>query len=134
MNQIQVIGNAVQDGQIRHTKTGVPVGTLRIAVNERYFDKKTNEWKDSTTTFIDVVGWDKKAAQLGDVKKGTKVFTMGKLSVREFDKKDGSKGQSVEISAEQFHEIMHGKSRGDAMAVVAGTRVPTPFEEESLPF
>ena len=39
LNKVMLIGNLVQDPEVRRTSTGVAVSTLRVAVNESYQSK-----------------------------------------------------------------------------------------------
>jgi single-strand DNA-binding protein len=105
MNQIQIVGNVVANAELRTTKTGKQVGEVRVAVNERYFDKEKKEWKDGKTEFFNVIGWDNKGKSIAGLEKGNRVLAIGKLSSREYKKKDGSSGFAVEITAEQVFKV-----------------------------
>src|SRR5207302_1758437 len=43
---ITVVGNLVDDPELRFTPSGAAVANFRIASTPRTFDKQTNEWKD----------------------------------------------------------------------------------------
>jgi single-strand DNA-binding protein len=44
--QITVVGNLVDDPELRFTPSGAAVANFRIASTPRTFDRQTNEWKD----------------------------------------------------------------------------------------
>ena len=43
---ITMIGNLVDDPELRFTPSGAAVAKFRVASTPRYLDKATNEWKD----------------------------------------------------------------------------------------
>lgn len=65
---------------------------VRVAVGQGY--KKDGEWVDTGTTWYTVTG---REDDIGHVRKGDKVrLDDARLETREFDRKDGSKGQAFE--------------------------------------
>lgn len=67
---------------------------VRVAVGQGYKNKDTGEWVDTGTTWFTITG---RADDIGHVRKGDKVrLDDARLETREFDRKDGSKGQAFE--------------------------------------
>lgn len=67
---------------------------IRVAVGQGYKNKDTGEWVDTGTTWFTITG---RADDIGHVRKGDKVrLDDARLETREFDRKDGSKGQAFE--------------------------------------
>lgn len=65
---------------------------VRVAVGQGY--KKDGEWVDTGTVWYTVSG---RADDIGHVRKGDKVrLDDARLEAREFERKDGSKGQAFE--------------------------------------
>lgn len=82
---------------------------LRVAVGQGYKDKNSGEWKDTGTAWYTVTG---RAEDLAHVSKGDKVrVDEARLEVREFQRKDGTTGQSFETS---FGSITVLESKGSA--------------------
>ena len=48
---ITVVGNLVDDPELRFTPSGAAVANFRIASTPRTFDKQSNEWKDGDSLF-----------------------------------------------------------------------------------
>ena len=48
---ITMIGNLVDDPELRFTPSGAAVAKFRVASTPRYLDKNTNEWKDGDSLF-----------------------------------------------------------------------------------
>lgn len=97
---IHVAGNATRDPELRFTQSGVAVCTLNLACNNR-IKGADGEWKDDEPVFIAVTAW----RQLGEnvaasVKKGDRVMVTGPLKLRKWEKEDGTKGSSLEMTAD----------------------------------
>ena len=43
---ITIVGNLVNDPELRFTSSGQAVASFRVASTPRFLDKQTNEWKD----------------------------------------------------------------------------------------
>ena len=98
--RIQEVGRLVQDPQIKYTSTGKPVATVNVAFNKRRKDPQTGEWVDAGALFVRCTAWDQMAENVSNsLSKGDEVFVSGELSMREYDRTDGSgKGQSLECN------------------------------------
>jgi len=54
---ITMIGNLVDDPELRFTPSGAAVAKFRVASTPRYLDKQTNEWKDGESLFLQCQIW-----------------------------------------------------------------------------
>jgi single-strand DNA-binding protein len=98
---------------------GKAILEFSVASNE-----KSREGAD-TTTWVRCSIWEKRATALAQyVAKGTAVTVVGKLTVREYDRKDGSKGHSVEMAVSEI--ALQGSKRDGAGA---GQRSAQPAAE-----
>lgn len=97
MSTITVDGRLVADPDLRFTPSGRAVAKLTVAENHRR--KDGDQWVDDGASFWDVTVWGKRAENLADLTKGTPVLATGTPRIREFERKDGTKGRSVEITA-----------------------------------
>ncbi|MCB4207354.1 single-stranded DNA-binding protein [Arthrobacter sp. UM1] len=92
------VGTSVESGT---TATGHPTAQFRLALNHRYFQSKSNEWITGPTSWVTVLAYRRLAQNLHtSVGKGDRVIVTGRLSVREWQAQDGSRGRTVEIVAE----------------------------------
>ncbi|SDQ04343.1 single-stranded DNA-binding protein [Quadrisphaera sp. DSM 44207] len=97
---ITLVGNLVDDPELRFTPSGAPVATFRLAVNERRQNPQTKEWEDAGASFYRVSGWRSMAENVSEsLRRGTRVIVVGDLMIRQYDKQDGRKGVSPEITA-----------------------------------
>jgi len=88
------------DVELRFTPGGKAVASVPLVFNKRKKNQQTGEWEDAGSMFVRGTAWD----QLGEncaetLSKADEVIVTGELSVREYDRKDGSgKGQSIELN------------------------------------
>jgi len=107
---ITVIGNLVKDPEKKDLGSGKVLAKLRLASTERFQDSD-GTWKDGDTAFYDVVCWRTLAENVSsNLTKGNKVIVHGKLKYREFDRKDGTKGNAFEIDATDVGQSLSIKS------------------------
>jgi single-strand DNA-binding protein len=87
-----------KDPEIRWTPQGKAVCELPLVFNKRVKNRDTGEWEDAGSMFVRGAVWDQAAENCANsLAKGDQVMVSGELSVREFERKDGSKGQSIEL-------------------------------------
>ena len=99
INRVVVSGNLTRDPELRSTPGGTSVCSLRIAVNSRRKDD-SGQWVDKPNYF-DVTVWGAQGENCAQyLAKGRPVAVDGRLDWREWEAKDGSKRQSVDIIAD----------------------------------
>ncbi len=97
---VTLIGNIVDDPELRFTPSGAAVANLRLAVNERRKNATTGEWEDGDTSFYKVTVWRQAAENVTEsLSKGLRVIVHGDLKLRQFERQDGTKGLSAEVDA-----------------------------------
>lgn len=98
LNKMLLIGNLTKDPEVRYLPSGKAVATLRVAATEKY--KTTTGEQKEDTLFVDTVVFGRQAETCGQyLKKGRPVFVEGRLRIRDYDARDGSKRRAVEIVA-----------------------------------
>ena len=98
MSEITVIGNVAKP-ELRFTQSGTPVFGFSLAQSHRKKDQ-SGQWQDDGTTWRKVTVWDQKGELLAEhISQGDRVIVLGQERIREYDKQDGSKGQSLELNA-----------------------------------
>ena len=77
---ITMIGNLVDDPELRFTPSGAAVAKFRVASTPRYLDKTTNEWKDGESLFLQCQIWRQAAENVAEsLTKGMRVILSGRL-------------------------------------------------------
>lgn len=114
MNKIMLIGNLGKDPEMNYTPNGVAVTKFSLAVNRR--TTAANGERQEETEWFNVVAWRQLAETCNNsLRKGSKVFIKGRLSVRKYTDKTGIERTSVEVAATDM-EIVTPKEKQTAPA------------------
>lgn len=98
--QICLVGNLTRDIEMRYTAGGQATCRFGLAVNRRWQDKQTGDWKEETSYF-DVVCWRELAENCAEsLRSGARVVVSGRLEQRSYEK-DGQKRSVVEVVADE---------------------------------
>jgi len=99
--QITIVGNLVDDPELRFTPSGVAVARFRVAATPRAFDKQANEWKDGESVFLSCQVWRQYAENVAEsLTKGTRVIVVGRLRQRSYETNAGEKRTVYEVEAD----------------------------------
>ncbi|MAS56010.1 MAG: single-stranded DNA-binding protein [Pimelobacter sp.] len=99
---ITVVGNLVDDPELRFTPSGAAVANFRIASTPRTFDRQTNEWKDGDALFLSCAVWRQAAENVAEsLQKGMRVVVQGRLKQRQYETREGEKRTVVELEVEE---------------------------------
>jgi single-strand DNA-binding protein len=107
---ISLTGYVATQPVTRLVKTGVTNVSMRVAWTPRRQDRASGEWIDGNTSYATVICWRKLATNAAVcLRKGDPVTVHGRLSVREFQDKEGRARTSVEIDASSVgHDLNRG--------------------------
>ena len=115
---ITMIGNLVDDPELRFTPSGAAVAKFRVASTPRYLDKATNEWKDGESLFLQCQIWRQAAENVAEsLTKGMRVILSGCLKQRSYETKEGEKRTVFEVEVDEV-----GPSLRNATAKVTRTQ------------
>jgi single-strand DNA-binding protein len=99
---ITVVGNLVDDPELRFTPSGAAVANFRIASTPRTFDKNSNEWKDGDALFLSCSVWRQAAENVAEsLQRGMRVVVQGRLKARTYETREGEKRTVFEIEVEE---------------------------------
>ena len=85
-NNVSIAGNLVADPELRYTKGGAAIASLRVAVNRRW--NKDGEWEEETS-FFDVTAWAQIAENCAEsLTKGMRVVVTGRLEEQRWEDKE----------------------------------------------
>lgn len=100
-NTVTICGSMGRDPDLRFTPTGQAVATFSVAVNRRWQDRQTQEWREDTD-WIDCVAWGSLAENCAEsLTKGCRVIVTGRFSQRSWNTEDGQKRSKVEVVADE---------------------------------
>ncbi|MFJ2708862.1 single-stranded DNA-binding protein [Streptomyces sp. NPDC087428] len=99
---ITIVGNLVDDPELRFTPAGAAVAKFRVASTPRVFDKQTNEWKDGEGLFLTCSVWRQQAENAAEtLTRGMRVIVQGRLKQRSYEDREQVKRTVYEIDVEE---------------------------------
>ncbi|MGQ0629862.1 MAG: single-stranded DNA-binding protein [Sporichthyaceae bacterium] len=99
---ITLVGNLVDDPELRFTPSGAAVAKFRIASTPRVMDRQTNEWKDGESLFLTCNVWRQAAENVAEsLQRGTRVIVQGRLKQRSYETKEGEKRTVYEVEVDE---------------------------------
>ncbi len=117
MNDIEftVVGNVVNDVELRFTRAGDPVASFRVAQSTRRFDRSNERWVDGDTHYFTVSCWRHMAQNVvQSIEKGMPVVVHGRLRSRELEKPCGDHKHLVRYFDIEAQAVGPDLSRGIA--------------------
>ena len=99
-NHTSIVGNLVEDPEVRFTNAGIAVTNLRVAVTQRV--QQDGQWRDGDTSFFKVNVWRGQAENLAEsLTKGDRVMVTGRLRQRSWETPEGDKRSATELEADE---------------------------------
>ena len=118
---ITLIGNLVDDPELRFTPSGAAVAKFRVASTPRYLDKQTNEWKDGESLFLQCQIWRQAAENVAEsLTKGMRVILSGRLKQRSYETKEGEKRTVFEVEVDEVGPSLRNATAKVTKAMRAG--------------
>jgi single-strand DNA-binding protein len=109
--QITIVGNLVDDPQLRYTPTGNAVANFRVASTPRFMDRATNEWKDGDSLFLSCNIWRQAAENVAEsLQRGMRVIVQGRLRQRSYETREGEKRTVYEIEVDEVGPSLRNAS------------------------
>lgn len=111
MNHTVVMGNVGRQPEgLKYTSAGLAVLRFSLADTRGKDDNKKTSW-------YDVVVFDKQAEAVAQViRKGDRIIVVGRFQVEDYEKKDGTKGKSVQLVADEIAlSIKYRRNNDDAL-------------------
>jgi len=100
-NQVTIVGNLVDDPELRFTPQGVAVANFRMAVSRRIPDGNGG-WKDADTSFFRINCWRQLAENVAEtLTRGSRTIVAGRLKMRQWETQEGEKRSVIEIEADE---------------------------------
>lgn len=129
LNHITIMGRLTREPELRRTNGGTPVASFTMAVDRDF----SGSGQEKETDFLDVVAWRNTAEFVGKYfSKGRMAVVSGRLQIRNWTDKDGTKRRAAEIVADSiyFGDSRQDSGRGDR-APSAQTSDPGPQEYDA---
>ncbi len=109
--QITVVGNLVDDPELRFTPAGQPVARFRVASTPRFRDNASGEWKDGDSLFLTCNVWRQAAEHVAEsLQRGMRVIVSGRLRQRTYETKEGEKRTVYEVEVDDVGPSLRNAS------------------------
>jgi single-strand DNA-binding protein len=100
---ITIVGNLVEDPNLRFTSSGQAVANFRVASTPRFFDRQSNDWKDGEALFLTCNVWRQAAENCAEsLQRGMRVIVQGRLKQRSYETREGEKRTVFEIEVDEI--------------------------------
>jgi single-strand DNA-binding protein len=109
--QITIVGNLVDDPELRFTPAGQPVARFRVASTPRFRDNNSGEWKDGESLFMTCNVWRQAAENTAEsLQRGMRVIVFGRLRQRSYETKEGEKRTVYEVEVDDVGPSLRNAS------------------------
>jgi single-strand DNA-binding protein len=131
-NNVTLIGNLVDDPELRFTPSGVAMAKVRMAVNRRWRGND-GEWQEDTSFFTGTVWREQAESAAESLQKGARVIVTGRLEQRSWETDQGEKRSVVEVQIDEIGPSLRwatatvnktARSGGGDFAAAQGSDVP----------
>ena len=124
-NKVILIGNLVEDPELKQTPNGVPVTNFRIAVSRRFQNKDGQQEAD----FINIVCWRQSAEFVKRYfNKGRSILVCGSLQSRTWTDNNNQKRYTLEVVAD---EVSFVDRKPDSQPSGNRMSAPAPYSSAS---
>lgn len=138
---VTIVGNIVNDPEVRRTPAGVAVANFRVASTPRRFDKTTNDWVDGEGLFLTCNVWRDQAEHVAEsLSKGMRVIVTGNLRQRSYENREGQQRSVYEIEVHDVGPSLKWatgrveRSRGGSGGSAQGTPPQAAYDANSNPY
>lgn len=130
--QITIVGTLTGDPELKMLPSGVALTKVRIAANDRKFNKATGQYENGDSTYLTGTIWRDYAEHVAEsLRKGDKVIAIGRLKQREYEK-DGATRTIFELELDEIGPTLRFSTAKTAKAgtpVAAGWGNPTAADQ-----
>ena len=120
LNKVILMGRFAADPELRHTQSGTPVCSFRLAVERDFKDKDGSRQTD----WLDCVAWKGTAEFISRYfSKGRMAVVDGRLQTRSYEDKNGNKRKAVEVVADSVY-FADSRKDGDSTPPPAAYEAP----------
>ncbi|WP_060888596.1 single-stranded DNA-binding protein [Streptomyces scabiei] len=100
---LTIVGNLVDDPELRFTPNGAAVAKFRVASTPRSYNRDTQGWEDGESLFLSCSVWRQAAENCAEtLSKGMRVIVQGRLRQRSYEDREGVKRTVYEIDVEEI--------------------------------
>jgi single-strand DNA-binding protein len=137
LNRVALIANLTRDPELRATANGTSVCSLRVAFSTRRKDPTSGEWHNKAN-YVDVAVWGAHGENCARyLTKGRPIAIDGRLDWHEWQAQDGSRRQTLSITADAI-QFLASRDQGNGATNSAAAPEPqlatTSASDDDIPF
>jgi single-strand DNA-binding protein len=109
-NKVILMGNLTRDPEIKYTPSNMAICEVGLAVNHKFKDGQTGEWREEPT-FVDITIFGKRGEAFEKYhRKGQSAFIEGRLKFDTWeDKNTGQKRSKLRVVGENWEFVSGGR-------------------------
>lgn len=128
-NKVVLMGNMVENPELKYTGTNIPVTSFRLAVSRRF------KSEEADTDFFSVVAWRSTAEFIcKHFSKGKPILVSGSLQSRSWTDNEGNKRSVVEVVADEVSFCGSKQEGATSTPSVVNDAPEVPAYDDDLPF
>jgi single-strand DNA-binding protein len=122
---ITIVGNLVDDPELRYLANGAGVTNFSVASTPRLFDQATRKWRDGEPLFLRCQVWRDQAEHVAEsLPKGTRVIVQGRLRQRNYETTEGERRTVMELDVEEIGPALRFATTTVHRASAGKLRIP----------
>jgi len=111
-NKVILMGNLTRDPELRYTQSNMPICKIGLAVNRRFKDGQSGEWREEAT-FVDVTIFGKRGEAFAKYhQKGKPAFIEGELRLDNWEDQQGQKRSKLYVVGNEWQFVGGGQGGG----------------------
>lgn len=111
-NKVILMGNLTRDPELRYTQSNMPICKIGLAVNRRFKDGQSGEWREEAT-FVDVTIFGKRGEAFAKYHtKGKPAFIEGELRLDNWEDQQGQKRSKLYVVGNEWQFVGGGSGGG----------------------
>ena len=111
-NKVILMGNLTRDPELRYTQSNMPICKIGLAVNRRFKDGQSGEWREEPT-FVDVTIFGKRGEAFAKYHtKGKPAFIEGELRLDNWEDQQGQKRSKLYVVGNEWQFVGSGGGSG----------------------
>ena len=128
---ITIVGNLVDDPQLRYAANGSAVANFRVASTPRFRDQQSGEWKDGDSLFLTCNVWRQPAENVAEsLQRGMRVIVSGRLRQRSYETREGEKRTVYEIEVDEVGPSLRSASAKVTRSARSGGQGGAPRQDD----
>ena len=134
LNEVLLTGRLTRDPDTRMTQRGQTVCSFGIAVNRRYLDNASGEWKDEVAFISETLIGPAADRSKEKLRKGVPVMVDGRLTMSEFVDKNGLNRRELRVTARRVQVFQASDDSMQSESAASEAQEAAEVAEDDVPF